>query len=122
MVRIIIVCDKGFEDRDVLQRICDKLIGDRKCEVVVERDAVSRFVLSVYYAYDKGVPIRHFEANKNINGLKAEYIRCELMAEYADELIAFWNGADHNTEMMITLARLNGLKVHVFNYRGHEVI
>ena len=44
-------------------------------------------------------------------GRAAGHIRNAEMAEYADVLIAFWDGVSKGTESMINLARKKGLKV-----------
>ena len=46
----------------------------------------------------------------------AGYIRNKEMAEYADALIAFWDGKSKGTKHMIDLARKNNLKVKIFYY------
>ena len=38
------------------------------------------------------------------------------MADYADYLIAFWDGKSKGTSLMINLAKEKGLKVRVVNY------
>ena len=46
----------------------------------------------------------------------AGYLRNKQMAEYADALIAFWDGESKGTKHMIDLAKKNGLKVRIVNY------
>jgi hypothetical protein len=38
------------------------------------------------------------------------------MAEYADYLIAFWDGKSKGTKHMIDLAVLNSLKIRIIKY------
>jgi hypothetical protein len=38
------------------------------------------------------------------------------MADYADYLVAFWDGKSRGTLLMINLAKEKGLKIKVVNY------
>jgi hypothetical protein len=38
------------------------------------------------------------------------------MAEYADALVAFWDGKSRGTKHMIDLANKSGIQVRVVNY------
>ena len=38
------------------------------------------------------------------------------MAEYADALIAFWDGESRGTKNMIELAKKKGLKIRIVKY------
>lgn len=49
-------------------------------------------------------------------GRRAGFVRNREMAQYADALIAVWDGVSHGTEHMINVARECKLKVYV-----HEV-
>ena len=42
------------------------------------------------------------------------------MARYADALLAYWDGESRGTKNMIELAKGNGLKVGVFQYRKEK--
>lgn len=50
----------------------------------------------------------------DIFGKKAGYIRNERMADYADALIAVWDGKSKGTKHMIDIAKKKGLKVFVY--------
>jgi len=49
-------------------------------------------------------------------GKAAGFIRNAEMAEYADALIAFWDGRSKGTKHMIDLAKKHGLKVKIQFY------
>lgn len=59
------------------------------------------------------LPITKFPANWTKYGRGAGHIRNAEMAEYADALIAFWDGVSAGTANMINLAKAKGLKTHV---------
>ncbi|MDC7251016.1 MAG: hypothetical protein PQJ49_13970, partial [Sphaerochaetaceae bacterium] len=72
--------------------------------------------LGEWYGKEKGYDIRYFPANWNLHGKKAGYLRNSEMADYADCLIAFWDGQSKGTEHMINLAKQKGLKIRIVNY------
>lgn len=63
-----------------------------------------------------GVPIKEFPADWDTHGKKAGILRNIEMAEYADALIAFWDGKSRGTKNMIEEAKKRGLKVKVVYY------
>ena len=68
------------------------------------------------YAKENHIPIKYFPANWNLYGKSAGYIRNEEMGNYADHLIAFWDGKSKGTKNMIDIANKYKLCVKVINY------
>ena len=64
------------------------------------------------YAIKHRLPIAKFPANWDL-GRGAGHIRNAQMAEYAEALIAIWDGSSRGTAGMIRIARANGLQVYV---------
>jgi hypothetical protein len=60
-----------------------------------------------------GVPCRVFPADWDAHGRSAGVIRNREMAEYANALVAVWDGRSRGTANMISQARRMGLKVYV---------
>lgn len=60
-----------------------------------------------------GVPIKRFLADWKQYGKSAGIIRNKEMAEYADALIAVWDGKSRGTKNMVDAAKKRGLKVFV---------
>jgi glycerophosphoryl diester phosphodiesterase len=60
------------------------------------------------------IPVKLFPPEWNRYGKAAGMVRNKEMAEYADALIALWDGASKGTKNMIGLASKRGLKVYVF--------
>ena len=65
------------------------------------------------WAHKAGVLVKSFPANWNLYGPGAGAIRNAEMANYADALIAVWDGVSPGTKNMIDLAHAKGLKVYV---------
>lgn len=60
-----------------------------------------------------GVSVRVFPADWGANGKAAGPMRNAQMAEYAEALIAVWDGKSRGTAHMIDTATARGLRVHV---------
>lgn len=69
--------------------------------------------LGEQWARDNGVPVRRMPADWAQHGRSAGAIRNAQMAEYADALIAVWDGRSRGTKNMIDNARRRGMRVHV---------
>lgn len=59
------------------------------------------------------IPCKVFPANWDLHGKSAGYKRNVEMAEYADALIAIWDGHSRGTKHMIDIATAKGLLVYV---------
>lgn len=70
------------------------------------------------WASRRGVPVERFPADWDEHGKAAGPIRNQQMAEYADVLVAVWDGESSGTENMIDTALQEGLEVHVYQHRG----
>ncbi len=66
------------------------------------------------YAKARGIPFKTFPAEWNKYGKAAGPIRNQKMAEYANALIAIWDGKSPGTHDMIERAKAAGLKIFVY--------
>lgn len=66
---------------------------------------------------EAGIPVKSFPADWEGLGKRAGYVRNEQMVEYADGLVAFWDGESKGTKHTINLAIENGLVVTVFRVK-----
>src|SRR5687767_525131 len=66
------------------------------------------------WAIENNILIRHFPANWNKYGRSAGYRRNVEMADYADALIAIWDGSSRGTANMIEEAKKRGLKTFIY--------
>lgn len=69
--------------------------------------------LAARFALKNGYALYQFPADWNKYGKSAGMIRNQEMAEFADALIAIWDGRSRGTKGMIEIARKRGLKVFV---------
>jgi hypothetical protein len=61
-----------------------------------------------------GIPVVKFPANWDLYGKQAGYIRNNSMANYAEALIAVWDGKSRGTRHMISQAAAKGLKTYIW--------
>jgi hypothetical protein len=66
------------------------------------------------WASKMGIPIKQFPANWDKYGRRAGPIRNEEMGDYAEALVAIWDGKSRGTKHMIDYATKRGLKVFVY--------
>lgn len=66
------------------------------------------------YAKKYSIPLKKFPADWDNLGKKAGHIRNCQMGDYADALIALWDGESRGTKHMIDYAMKKGLDVFVY--------
>lgn len=116
-IKVIIAGGRDFSDYETLCSVCDKMLSRQENVEIVSGTARGADQLGERYAKDRGYDIKKFPADWKGKGNSAGYIRNKEMAEYADALIAFWNGLSRGTKHMIDLAKENELKIKIENYR-----
>jgi hypothetical protein len=122
--KVIIAGGRDFEDRELFRIIMFDHFwrGDAGCDgwegidEVVSGGARGADRLGEEWAAKENIPLRRFPAEWDRHGKAAGYIRNAEMAEYADKLVAFWDGESRGTKHMIDLALEKGLEVHVYRY------
>jgi len=115
-MKIIIAGSRNFNDYNLLKTSCDNLLTQFTNIEIVSGTARGADKLGERYAREKGYDIKKFPANWDKFGKSAGYIRNDEMAQYADMLIAFWDGTSKGTKHMIDLANKRGIKVEIVNY------
>lgn len=90
------VCESGFQISEIISG------GAKGVDSIAEQIAL-----------DHNIPIKVFPANWAKYGKWAGHARNKEMAEYAEALIAVWDGFSPGTKNMINTAKSLGLQVHV---------
>lgn len=80
---------------------------------VVSGCATGVDALGEKWARERKIPVRKFPADWRKNGKAAGPIRNRQMAEYAEALVAVWDGKSKGTKNMIETARSLGLQTIV---------
>lgn len=109
----------GGRDNDDYQLLCTVIKWrDKPITEVVSGGAQGVDRLGEEWAYDNNVPVKVFPADWTAQGNAAGPIRNRKMAQYADALIAIWDGHSKGTRNMISEAKRAGLDVWAFDTAG----
>lgn len=115
-MRTIIVGSRTILDvKKVYRAVAD---SDFNVTEVVSGCAKGVDLLGEEFAINMGIPIKKFPADWDNYGKSAGYIRNLAMAEYADALVAIWDGESKGTKHMIDIATKLGLKVYVYTTKN----
>ena len=120
----IIVCGgRDYEDWETFKRSMDRLSISRDPKrddiCIVSGHARGADSLGERYAYEKKWKCRVFPAQWDKYGKQAGFFRNAEMLDYADGVIAFWDGKSSGTAHMIKIAKLAKRRVLVFDYYGN---
>jgi len=90
-MKVIIAGGRTFDNYELLKDSCDKILSRQTNIEIVSGTAGGADKLGERYANEKGYVLHQFPANWDKHGKSAGYIRNELMAKFADGLIAISN-------------------------------
>ena len=115
MRKIIVAGGRDFTDYEFMRECMERVVKDDDVEIVsgTARGADS---YGEMFAEEYELELIKFPADWKKYNRAAGPIRNEAMAEYADELCAFWDGRSSGTKHMIKYARKIGLEVRIFHY------
>ena len=120
-MKVIIAGSRNFNDYKKLCKICDHLLQNQANVEIVSGAARGADQLGEKYTKERGYKLTKFPANWNKYGKSAGPKRNEEMANYADVLIAFWDGKSRGTKNMIELANKRKLNVLICYYQFNRV-
>ena len=108
-MKVIIAGSRTFNNYDLLCETMAHLLDNGLItHEIVCGGARGTDELGARWAKAVNIPIKYFYADWNKYGKAAGPIRNEQMGNYADYLIAFWNGISPGTKNMIdTMKKLN---------------
>ena len=98
-MKVIIAGGRDFNNPALIASTMDQL--DFLVSEVVCGDARGADTQGAEWAFRNGIAVKHFPADWDRLGNRAGFIRNEQMAQYADYLVAFWDGESHGTKHMI---------------------
>lgn len=113
-MKTIIAGGRDFNDYSYLEDVmnmCPFVVTEIVCGKARGADT-----LGEKWGKSKDIPVKYFIPDWNGLGKKAGYVRNRDMGDYADALVAFWDGKSKGTKGMIDYATKKGLKVTVFEY------
>ena len=115
-MRVIIAGSRGITDYKQVEAAY--LSSNIPITEIVSGGARGVDALGEQVAKNFGIPIKVFPADWDKHGKRAGPLRNIQMAEYADGLIAIWDGKSKGTKHMIDQANKQGLVVYIF--KGNE--
>jgi len=117
-MKVIVAGSRGWTDYDTVRSTLDIVTEGAKNLEVVSGTARGVDQMGERYASERGLPCTRFPAEWRRYGKRAGYLRNEQMADYADTLVAFWDGKSPGTEHMINLARSRNMTITVVYSKG----
>lgn len=115
-MKIIVAGSRDFSDYSLLCSTLDTIVPYNDEVEIVSGTAKGADSLGEQYAKQHNLPITRFPADWNQYGKSAGYRRNVQMAEYADFLVAFWDGESKGTQHMINIAKSHKLPIVVIKY------
>lgn len=121
-MKLIIAGGRDYVDEDTLSKEVWEYIHylektyDKAVTEIVCGGAKGADLLGKEYAKSREYAYKEFPAEWNKHGKFAGPIRNEGMADYADALIAFWDGKSKGTKNMIENAKKRNLIVKIIKY------
>ncbi|MFT5253697.1 MAG: hypothetical protein ACI87N_002740 [Flavobacteriales bacterium] len=115
-MKLIIAGSRNFTDYKKLCEECNHILQDQtNIEIVSGAHYKGADNLGEKYAAEKGFPLTKFPADWNRYGKSAGPKRNQQMANYADVLIAFWDGKSKGSLNMINEAKKTNLSIKVIH-------
>ena len=111
-MKVILAGSRSITDMDAL----DVAIHESEFEIteVVSGHAAGVDTLGEQWAEINNIPIKLFPPDRKRYGRPhAAFVRNKQMGDYAEALIALWDGKSHGTKHMIDYATKKGIKVYV---------
>ncbi len=122
-MKLIVAGGRDFTDTKVMNNVLDTLVRNKTisndselvCGMARGADITA---YNLFISFDNRIHEFPVDWNGPL-GKRAGFVRNEQMGDFADKLVAFWDGQSRGTKHMIIYMR--GLKkpVHVFDYRGN---
>lgn len=114
-MKVIVAGGRDFEDFNYLESSLLDLFPGLEFEIV-GGEAKGADSLGKRFAYKHKVGYHSFPADWKNLGRKAGPLRNIQMGDFADMLVAFWDGESRGTKHMIDYATKKGLEVVVLKY------
>ncbi len=113
-MKTIIAGCRDVDDFGIVDAALTEFYYQHGCPTeVVSGAAMGADMLGERWAKLHFIPVARFPANWDEHGKAAGPIRNRQMAEYADALVAVWDGKSKGTKNMIDEATKRGLVVHI---------
>jgi hypothetical protein len=116
-MKIIIAGSRTISDQQLLDLLIDTCRKEFDTTEVACGKARGVDTCGELWALRHNIPVKYFPAEWEKHGRGAGFIRNRQMAEYADGLIAIWDGMSRGTDHMIQMANCYQIKKFVHTVR-----
>lgn len=106
-MKVAVIGSRNLTDIDIGRYISEDT------EEIVSGGAVGIDFNAAKYAKDRGLKLTEFLPQYKIYGRRAPIVRNKQIVNYADRIIAFWDGHSKGTLFVIDYARKSGKPVEV---------
>lgn len=116
--KLIVAGGRDFNDAALMERVLIALADVEYADValsIVSGMARGADALGYQFAKANGVKSYPFPAEWETHGKRAGFVRNAAMGDFADGLLAFWNGS-RGTEHMIKYMQSLNKPVHIIHY------
>lgn len=114
-MKVIVAGGRNFKKYQVVEdAIKDAISKGLQITQVVSGGARGVDTMGETWAVKNGVDIKRFPAEWDKYGVSAGPIRNAKMGDYADALIAVWDGVSTGTKNMIEYAKKKGLLTYIY--------
>ena len=117
-MKYIIAGGRDFNNYSIVRQTIDRFSN---VDEIVSGDARGADAQGIIYGTQYNIKVVHFPAQWDLYGKSAGFIRNAEMGEYADALIAFWDGKSKGTAHMIKTMKRNNKPYWVYNYNGELI-
>lgn len=118
-MKVIIAGSRSINDEKLIEMEMENIINYKHeivCGMAKGVDLISRKI-----AIKHGLIVHEFPADWDSYGKSAGYKRNVQMADFADALLAFWDGESRGTQHMINIAKEKKLKIRIVYIKKEEV-
>lgn len=117
--KLIVAGGRDFNDAALMERVliamADVELADKSVSIVSGM-ARGADMLAYQLARNLGIEVYQFDANWAVYGKSAGFMRNSDMGQFADGLLAFWDGKSPGTRHMVAYMRSLNKPVTVINY------
>jgi hypothetical protein len=116
--KLIVAGGRDFNNYELLAEKLNEFANNHPDNVsIVSGAARGADAFGAYFAKKNNVKLHEFPADWELHGKAAGFIRNKKMGDFADGLLAFWDGESRGTKHMIDY--MNSLKkpVQVVSYK-----
>jgi hypothetical protein len=117
--KLIVAGGRDFSGYEQMSKILFDLANETYVDYaisIVSGMANGADFLGYLFAKEHQVQVYEYRANWTLYGKRAGFMRNEQMGDFADGLLAFWDGASRGTRHMINYMNKLNKPVHVIEY------